>query len=153
MRGPPPRGLALWSVGLRSRVARGFDIQSHRATPRWVCLGIISTGIPRRLGCGICTGGHTIRSTLPSQRSTRRTRGAAGHCETRFMVQWDLLCPFPRALCDFPYSVHLKRVMLTHRIEVPSVPDKSRFVGLYLERGANALSGLGLGVCYRRPCR
>ena len=28
--------------------------------------------------------------------------------KTRLMVQCDLLCPFPRALCDFPYSVHLK---------------------------------------------
>ena len=43
--------------------------------------------------------------------------------------------------------------VLTHRTEVPSVPDKSRFVGLYLERVAYARSGLGLGVCYRRPCR
>ena len=73
-------------------------------------------------------GGHTIPDTVPSQRSTPRTRGSAGLCGTRFMVQCDLLCPFPRALCDFPYSVHLKRGVLTHRIEVPSVPDKSRFL-------------------------
>ena len=50
------------------------------------------------------------------------------------MVQCDLLCPFPGAMCDFPYSAHLKGGVLTHRVEVPSVPDKSRFVGLYPER-------------------
>ena len=60
------------------------------------------------------------------------------------MVQCDLLCPFPRALCDLPYSVHLKRGVLTHRIEVPSVPDKWRFVGLNLEREAYAWSGWAL---------
>ena len=83
-------------------------------------------------------GGGRPSGTVPSQRSTPRTRGVAGHCETRFMVQCDLLYPFPRALCDFPYCVHLKRGVLTHRNEVPSVPDKSRFVGLYLEREAYA---------------
>ena len=31
--------------------------------------------------------------------------------------------------------------MLTHRSEVPSVPDKSRFVGLYLDREAYSWSG------------
>ena len=45
--------------------------------------------------------------------------------KTRLMVQCDLIFSFPRALCDFPYCVHLKREVLTHRIEVPSVPDKS----------------------------
>ena len=69
------------------------------------------------------------------------------------MVQCDLLCPFPRALCDVPSSVYLKEGVLTHRIELPSVPDKLRFVGLYLEREAYARSGLGLRVCYLRTCR
>ena len=65
------------------------------------------------------------------------------------MVQYDSLCPFVGALCDFPYSVNLKRGVLTHRVEVPSVPDKSWFVGLYPEREAYARLGLGLGVRYR----
>ena len=69
--------------------------------------------------------------------------------KTRLMVQCDLLCPFPGALCDFPFSVHLKRGVLTHRVEVPSVPDMSWFVGLYPEGEAYARSGLGLGVRYR----
>ena len=69
------------------------------------------------------------------------------------MVQYDLWSPFVRALCDFPYSVHLKKGVLTHRIKVRSVPDKSRFVGLYLEREVYAWSGLDFRVCYRRPCR
>ena len=84
-------GCLLWPVGLRSRVARGFNIRSHRVTPRYICLGIVSTGLPRRQGCGICTGRHTIRNTVPSKRitllsstarSTPRTRKPAGHCET-----------------------------------------------------------------------
>ena len=65
------------------------------------------------------------------------------------MVQCDLLYPFPGALCDFPYSVHLKKGMLTNRVEVSKVPDKSWFAGLYPEREADARSGLGLGVRYR----
>ena len=65
------------------------------------------------------------------------------------MFQCDLLCPFPGALCDFPCSVYLKREVLTHRVEVSSVPDKSWFAGLYPEREADARSGLGLGVRYR----
>ena len=69
--------------------------------------------------------------------------------KTRLMVQYDLLCPFPGALCDFPYSIHLKRGVLTHRVQVLSVPDKSWFVGLYPEREAYARSGLGPGVRYR----
>ena len=62
------------------------------------------------------------------------------------MVQCDLLCPFSRALYDFPHTVHLERGVLRHRIEVPSVPDKSRFVGLYPEREEYARAVLGLGV-------
>ena len=65
------------------------------------------------------------------------------------MVQCDLLRPFPGALCDFPYSVRQKRGVLTHRVEVSSVPDKSWFAELYPEREADARSGLGLGVRYR----
>ena len=71
--------------------------------------------------------------------------------KTQLMAQWDLLGPFPRALCDFPYSVHLERGVLVQKNEVPSVPDKPRFVGYYPEREAYARSGLGLGVRYRRP--
>ena len=36
-----------------------------------------------------------------------------------------------------------------HIVEVSSVPDKSWFAGLYLEREVDARSGLGLGVRYR----
>ena len=69
--------------------------------------------------------------------------------KARLLVQCDLLCPFPGALCDFPYSVHLKwGGMFTHRVEVSSVPDKSWLAGLYPEREADARSGLGLGVRY-----
>ena len=66
------------------------------------------------------------------------------------MVQCDLLCPFPGALCDLSYSVHLKGGgVFTHRVEVSSVLDKSWFAGLYPEREVDARSGMGLGVRYR----
>ena len=47
------------------------------------------------------------------------------------------------------YSVRLKGGVLTYRVEVSSVPDKSWFAGLYPEREVDARSGLGLGVRYR----
>ena len=43
----------------------------------------------------------------------------------------------------------LKEGVLTYRVEVSSVPDKSWFAGLYPEREVDARSGLGLGVRYR----
>ena len=46
-------------------------------------------------------------------------------------------------------SVRLKGGVLTYRVEVSSVPDKSWFAGLYPEREVDARSGLGLGVRYR----
>ena len=64
--------------------------------------------------------------------------------KARFMVQYDLLCPFPRALCGFPHSVHVERGAHIHRIEVPGIPDESRFVGLYPEREVYARSGWAL---------
>ena len=51
-----------------------------------------------------------------------------------FMIQYGLLCPLPGAFGDFPYSIHLERGMLTYAVEVTGIPDKSWFVGLYLER-------------------
>ena len=44
------------------------------------------------------------------------------------------------------YSVRLKGGVLTYRVEVSSVPDKSWFAGLYPEREVDARSGLGLAV-------
>ena len=42
-----------------------------------------------------------------------------------------------------------KEGVLTYRVEVSSVPDKSWFAGLYPEREVDARSGLVLGVRYR----
>ena len=133
----------------------------HRVTPRWICLGIVSTGLPRRYGCGIQVRGGTpseaqyrpnvVHSSPAQSEVLSGFRSQWDIVKTRFVVQRDLLCPFPRALCDFSYSVHLEGGVLTHRIEVPGAPDKSRFVGLYPEREACARSGLGLGVRYGRP--
>ena len=48
-----------------------------------------------------------------------------------------------------PFSRRLKGGVLTYRVEVSSVPDKSWFAGLYPEQEVDARSGLGLGVRYR----
>ena len=55
--------------------------------------------------------------------------------KARLIVQCDLLCSFPRALCAFRHSVYyLEWGVVTHIIEVPGIPDKSRFIGIYPER-------------------
>ena len=56
---------------------------------------------------------------------------------------------FDTAIDDRLLRPSEKGGVLTHRVEVSSVPDKSGFAGLYPEREVDARSGLGLGVRYR----
>ena len=153
-----------WPVGLRSRVARVFDIQtssSHAEVGLSWDRKYWATASLRLLLIYLrgCTPSKTqyrpnVVHSSPAQPGVLPGFGSRRDIlKTRLMVQCDLIFSFPRALCDFPYCVHLKREVLTHRIEVPSVPDKSWFVGPYPEWEVYARSGLGLGVRYRRPCR
>ena len=45
------------------------------------------------------------------------------------MIRRELLCPFAKALGDFPLSVHLGRGVLTHITKVPVIPYKLWSVG------------------------
>ena len=56
---------------------------------------------------------------------------------------------FDTAIDDRLLRSSEKGGVLTHRVEVSSVPEKSWFAGLYPEREVDARSGLGLGVRYR----
>ena len=138
----------MWSESLTSK--------SHRATPRWVFL------VSQVLGYRVAKAVVYVRGGTPSEAQYRVVHSSLAQPEAfpgfgsqqdivkaRLMVQCDL-CLFPRALRDFPHSVHLERGVLTHKIEVAGIPDKSRFVGLYPEREAYARSGLDLGVRYCR---
>ena len=56
---------------------------------------------------------------------------------------------FDTAIDDRLLRPSEKGAVLTYRVEVSSVPDKSWFAGLYHEREVDARSGLGLGFRYR----
>ena len=56
---------------------------------------------------------------------------------------------FDTAIDDRLLRPSEKGGVLTYRVEVSSVPDKSWFAGLYPEQEVDARSGLGLGVRYR----
>ena len=45
------------------------------------------------------------------------------------MIRYDLLGSFAGALGDLPQFVRLERGVLTYRVKVPVIPDKSWFVG------------------------
>ena len=56
---------------------------------------------------------------------------------------------FDTAIDDRLLRPSEKGGVLTYRVEVSSVLDKSWFAGLYPEREVDARSGLSLGVSYR----
>ena len=153
-RAVPWRAAFCWPVGLRPRVARKFDIQKSCEPRRGgfvLGLQVLSYRVAKAV---VYVRGGTppeaqyrpnVVHSSPAQPEVLPGFGSQRDIvKTGLMVQCDLLCLFPRVLGDFPYYIHLERGVLTQRVEVPGIPDKSTFVGLYPEREGLCTVEVGL---------